>query len=301
MHVTILWVRRYYLETWPVAGMSAVSIPPEHDYNANFPRDHASRYTMNRIPMLLIVAALGIASSGGASASAAEWGAIKGRFVADGTPAARPALNLGNDAFCIGQKPVDQTVVVGEKGALANAAVFLFVARGQSVEIHPDYAATATKPVELDNKNCAFVPHVTLLRTNQPLILKNSDTVGHNTNLAGQFNEIIGAGLQIEKKITTAPATPIAVSCNIHTFMKGQVIVQDHPYMAVSNDKGEFEIKNVPAGRHSFTFWHEAPGNLRDLKVGSATTDRRGRAELTIAAGQTLDLGEIKVPASVLK
>jgi hypothetical protein len=236
-----------------------------------------------------------------AVASAADWGTLKGRFVVDGTPAARPALNLGSDAFCIGQKPIDQTVVVGEKGALANAVVYLYVARGQNVEVHPDYAAAAAKPVELDNKNCAFVPHITLLRTNQPLLLKNSDPMGHNTNLTGQFNEIIGAAAQVEKKITTAPATPIQVNCNVHTFMKGWVIVQDHPYMAVSNDKGEFEIKNVPAGRQTFTFWHEAPGNLRDLKVGTATTERRGRAELTIAAGQTLDLGEIKVSASLLK
>jgi hypothetical protein len=235
------------------------------------------------------------------SAGAAEWGTIKGRFVVDGTPSARPALQIGSDQFCVGEKPTDQTVVVGEKGALANAVVYLFVGRGQSVDVHPDYAEQAAKPVELDNKNCTFVPHITLLRTNQPLVLKNSDPVGHNTNLANQFNEMISAGTQTEKKISTAPATPIPVSCNIHSFMKGYVIVQDHPYMAVSNDKGEFEIKNVPAGRHNFTFWPEAPGNLRDLKVGSAATDRRGRAVLTVKAGETLDLGEIKVPASALR
>jgi hypothetical protein len=235
------------------------------------------------------------------AASAADWGTIKGHFVVDGTPAARPALVLGSDAFCIGQKPVDKTVVVGEKGALANAVVYLYVARGQTVEVHPDYAAAATKPVELDNKNCEVAPHVTLLRTNQPLVLKNSDPMGHNTNLAGQFNEIIGPGIQVEKNIATSPATPIQVNCNIHSIMKGCVIVQDHHYMADSNDKGEFEIKNVPVGRQSFNFWHEAPGNLRDLNVGSATTDRRGRAELTIAAGETLDLGEIKISASALR
>lgn len=236
-----------------------------------------------------------------AATSAAEWGTIKGRFVVDGTPAARPALNLGSDQFCIGQKPTDRTVVVGEKSALANVAVMLFVARGQAVDIHPDYAELATKPVELDNKNCTFVPHITLLRTNQPLIVKNSDPVGHNTNLANHFNEVIGAGEQTPKTITTAAATPIPVSCNIHAFMKGYVIALDHPYMAASNEKGEFEIKNVPVGTRSFTFWHEAPGNLRDLKVGAATTDRRGRADLAIKAGETLDLGEIKVPASVLR
>jgi hypothetical protein len=47
--------------------------------------------------------------------------------------------------------------------------------------------------------------------------------------------------------------------------------------------------------------WHEASGYLKNLKFKGGATDRRGRAELTIAAGQTLDLGDIKVPASGLK
>ena len=79
------------------------------------------------------------------------------------------------------------------------------------------------------------------------------------------------------------------------------MLVQDHPYMAVSGEDGTFEIKNIPAGKHEFQFWHEAPGYLKNLKFKGGTTDRQGRAELTIAAGQTLDLGDIKVPASVLK
>jgi plastocyanin len=249
-------------------------------------------YSVRSLAVILMVAA---------NASAAEWGSLKGRFVVDGTPAARPALVLGTDQFCIGHKPTDRTVLVGEKGALANVAVTLFVARGQTVESHPDYSELAKKAIELDNKNCAFEPHVTLLRTNQPLVLKNSDAVAHNTNLANQFNEIISVGSQSTKTITTAPATPIQVTCNIHPFMKGVVIVQDHPYMAVSNDKGEFEIKNIPAGSRSFAFWHEAPGNLRDLKIGAVTTDRRGRADLAIKAGETLDLGEIKISAALLK
>ena len=45
---------------------------------------------------------------------------------------------------------------------------------------------------------------------------------------------------------------------------------------------------------------HEAQGNLKNLKLKSGTTDTRGRAKLTVAAGQTLDLGDIKVPAKAL-
>jgi hypothetical protein len=249
------------------------------------------------VAMLL---AAGLASRG------AEWGTLKGRFVVDGPPPARAPLNVGSDQYCIGQKPLDETVVVGEKGALANVAVYLYLARGQTVEIHPDYAELAKKPVELDNKDCHFVPHVTLLRTGQPLVVKNSDPMGHNTNLAGptddlKFNEVIPAGGELQKTLSRANPLPMPVSCNIHFFMKAHLLVLDHPYMAASDANGAFEIKNVPAGSRSFNFWHEGPGYLRDLKVGSGTTDRRGRVELSIKAGETLDLGEIRVPVAALR
>jgi hypothetical protein len=39
---------------------------------------------------------------------------------------------------------------------------------------------------------------------------------------------------------------------------------------------------------------------MKDLALESAKTDRRGRAKLKIAAGETLDLGEIKIPAAAV-
>ena len=83
--------------------------------------------------------------------------------------------------------------------------------------------------------------------------------------------------------------------------MHGFILVKDDPYMVASAADGTFEIKNVPAGKHEFEFWHEAAGRLKNLKYKGGTLNRQGRAELTIADGKTLDLGEIKVPASMLQ
>jgi hypothetical protein len=70
--------------------------------------------------------------------------------------------------------------------------------------------------------------------------------------------------------------------------------------MALSDKDGKFEIKNVPAGKQPFVFWHEAKGNMRDLKVGSAKTDRKGQATLEVKPGGTLDLGDITVTPAIL-
>jgi hypothetical protein len=232
---------------------------------------------------------------------AADWGTIKGRFVVDGQPPKPAPLVVTKDQFCIDKMPTNEAIVVGDDGALANVLVHLRIGRREKVDVHPDYAAQLSEPVVLDNEGCHFVPHVALLRTGQEIILKNSDPVGHNTNVGGVFNQIIPSGGQTPTKISRAAALPIAVTCNIHPFMRGYVFVQDHPYMAISDEDGSFEIKNVPVGKRAFVFWHEGPSFLQKLKVGGGTTDRRGTVELTIKAGETLDLGEIKVPAATLK
>jgi hypothetical protein len=253
-----------------------------------------------------IIALLLMAASPCAVVFAVEWGSLKGRLVVDGTAPALPPLPVAasNDAFCINLKPVNKAVVVGEKAGLVNAVVFLRPARNEKVEAHPDYAAAMETPAVLDNKNCEFLPHVTLVRVGQPLIVKNSDTTGHNTNADmqqnGRFNVLIAAGSENKMMLGKTEALPALVKCNIHAFMEGHLLVQDHPYMVVSGADGSFEIKNIPAGTREFQFWHER-GNLRDLKFTGGTTNNRGRANIAIKAGQTLDLGEIKVPVSLLK
>ena len=236
--------------------------------------------------------------------AAAEWGSLKGRFVVEGTPPKPEPLVVTKDQFCIDKKPMSQTVVVGPKGELANAVVFLRLERGAKVEAHPDYAAKLAEPAELDNNGCLFHPHVALVRVGQPFVIKNSDPLGHNTkaNLLqnASFNEIIAQGESRTKTFTKAEAMPMPVNCNIHPFMEAHILVQDHPYMAVSGEDGTFAIKNLPAGKHNFVFWHES-GYVRNAKVGPGKTDRRGRVDLTIPASGELDLGDIKVPASVLK
>jgi hypothetical protein len=255
---------------------------------------------MIRVLNVLSIFALMIGSLTSAAAPAAEWGTVKGRFVVAGQPPKPSPLVVSKDQFCIDNPPTNESVVVGDKGGLANVVVSIRLGRRDKIEIHPDYLAKLDEPVALDNKACHFVPHVTLVRAGQPLVLKNSDPVGHNTNL-GVFNQIIPAGGETTTKISRAAATPLSVTCNIHPFMKGYVVVQDHPYMAVSDETGNFEIQNIPAGEHAFAIWHEASSFLKDLKVGSGKTDRRGTVELTIKPGETLDVGDIAIPATALK
>jgi plastocyanin len=237
-------------------------------------------------------------------AAAADWGSIKGRFVLDGPPPTLTPLVVNKDQYCIDKKPVNQTVVVGDDGGLANAVVYIYLGRHDKIDINPEYTAQMSEPVELNNSGCSFHPHVVLVRAGQTLDIKNSDPVGHNTKIDGRkntFNQTVPAGATIPYVVQQAEPMPAPISCSIHTFMKGVLVVEDHPYMVASADDGTFEIKDIPAGEHEFQFWHEASGYMKDLKFKGGSTDRRGRAKLTIPAGGTLDLGDIKVPSSLLQ
>jgi hypothetical protein len=238
-------------------------------------------------------------------ANAAEWGSVKGRFVVDGRPVdVKPLLVDAKDPFCLSQKEKleNQAIVLGDDNALVNVVAYLYLPRRGKVDIHPSYEAALKEPVVLDNNGCQFVPHVTLVRVGQTVVVKNSDPTSHNTNLRlfGQ-NPVVPANGQVEVKASKEGRLPEPVQCNIHTFMIGHLLSQNHPYMAVSGEDGTFEIKDLPAGKHTIQLWHEASGYLKDVATKGGKADKSGKLTVTIAAGKTLDLGDIKVPASLLK
>ena len=235
------------------------------------------------------------------AATAADWGSVKGRFVLKDDVKAEPIKVTKDAEYCGKHELVEETVVKGDDNGLANVFVYLYLPRNGKVDVHPDYEAEAGEPAVLDNNQCRFEPHALIMWTKQPLEIRNSDPgIGHNTNAMKltanpSFNEIVPNDKPAVKNFDKSEPAPSAFACNIHPWMSAYVLIRDNPYMAVSAKDGTFEIKNLPAGEHEFVVWHEAKGNVRDLKLGKEKTDRKGRVELKVEPGKTLDLGDITV------
>jgi plastocyanin len=236
------------------------------------------------------------------SASADDWGTIKGRFKFGGPAPTAAELKADKDVEVCGKhKLLNEELTVGADGGVANVVVFV---RDKLTKIHPD-AAAAKDPVTVDNKDCRFEPHVSFVQVGQPLILKNSDSVGHNSNVATlknpPSNSLIAAGSESTITFKAEEAIPAQVTCNIHPWMKAWVLVRPNPYAAVSLADGSFEIKNVPAGDIELQLWHEKAGYIGEISVkGKAEKIAKGRKKIKVAAGDN-DLGEMVLDANLFK
>ena len=253
---------------------------------------------MRTIVMSAVAVALLVASS---AARAEEWGSIKGRFVYGGDAPAAAELKADKDVEVCGKhKLVAEELVVGGDKGVANVVVFV---RDKDIKVNAELKAT--DPAVLDNKSCRFEPHVLFVQTSQPLVIRNSDSVGHNSNVATvknpPSNNLIPAGGETKVTLSSDEAVPAQVTCNIHPWMKGWIVVRPNPYAAVSKADGTFEIKGVPVGEVELQVWHEKANFVSEMTIGGkAEKTSKGKKKVTVAAAGT-DLGEIVLAPGVFQ
>lgn len=207
--------------------------------------------------------------------------AISGKVVFTGKKPASKTINMAaEEAECLRLhkgKPVEQSVVIGEGGALAN--VFVYVQAGLEGK---QFAPPADK-AKIDQAGCTFHPRVFGIRAGQTLEVTNSDTVSHNIHPMPKNNrewnqqQAPGSGA-LEREFARAEVM-VPVKCNIHSWMKSWIGVMDHPYFAVSGVDGSFSLKNLPPGEYTLEAWHEVHGSQQQ-KVTLASS-AAGTAEFT--------------------
>lgn len=135
-------------------------------------------------------------------------------------------------------------------------------ANNGNVVVYVEHAAGSFTPAPavMDQKSLKFVPYMLPVVVGATVKFTNSDTVAHNVfspdhekyNL-GTF----GPGLSKEHTFAKCAKFPCAYVqlCNIHPEMEGYVVVTQNPYMATTNEAGQFTIANVPPGQYQVAVW----------------------------------------------
>jgi len=228
---------------------------------------------MRTFSVALLTLALSLALTASVRAEDPGWGTIKGTITwGEKDLPTVSALKVDKDqAHCLKTKKelLDNELIVNpaNKG-VKNAVVFLIPTKpGEAIPVHPELKAPKVKKVEIDQPCCLFEPRVLAMRADQQLEVKNSAEIGHNFKWANKLNEgnqAMPANSSFTMDPLKASYRKILVECNIHSWMKGSIWVFDHPYFAVTDADGKYEIKNAPAGTYKIVLFHDSQGWLNN-------------------------------------
>jgi hypothetical protein len=223
------------------------------------------------------------------------WGTLTGVVLFDGTPPTPADFNKTREDFkrhpdhpvCQMGDTLDPTWRINADKRVRNVVIWIAPPAGKYFKQPAD--TTWTEQVVIDQPHCSFDPHVTVafpgrydyrnkryVPSGQKLVVRNSAPMKHNVRTQGSpdRNPAISitqvAADQKGHEFTIQPdSEPIALRCDIHKWMTGYVWAFDHPYAAVTDKDGKFEIKKVPSGADmDIYYWHESFGKTpRKLKT----------------------------------
>jgi plastocyanin len=111
--------------------------------------------------------------------------------------------------------------------------------------------------------NESFTPRVVAITIGSDVEFPNDDPIYHNVfSLSRAKNFNLGRYPRGDTRRVRFDRTGVVkVFCEIHSHMSATVMVFDHPWFAVPDEEGRFELPAVPAGERQITAWHERLGD----------------------------------------
>lgn len=195
----------------------------------------------------------------------AAAGSIKGTVVLKGTTPEMKKLAVTIDQYVCGKEKNAEELIVSPQGGIRSAVVWL--------DKPPAAASSEALPstISMDQKECMFTPRVVIVPAGGKIDFLNSDRLLHNLHSTPSANPPFNRTQPKGRTITISFSHPeiIRVTCDLHSWMRGWVVVADHPFYALTNGAGEFELRGLPAGRYTLKIWQERLGTIaKDVAVG---------------------------------
>jgi hypothetical protein len=164
-----------------------------------------------------------------------------------------------------------ERLIISAQGGVANTVVFLKnISSGKAFDL----------PAErrfLDQRQCRYEPHILLVPEGAALQMKSSDATLHTVHMDGaaSYNLPFPFPNQIISRNLNTPGL-VNLKCNGgHVWMNAEMFVTPHPYYAVTDENGDFQLTDVPAGDYAIEAWHEGWQVLRREAAYDVLTERR--------------------------
>ena len=158
--------------------------------------------------------------------------------------------------------------------------------------------------------DCRFKPFLTVVRDKERVEVVNMDPVMHDiqayetselgprilfnvplpmnplhprqVSMAAQYHRHLPGEPMKQVVHMTKDRRVFVMQCGFHAYMESWGLAVDHPYYAVTDQEGRFEIDGIPPGTYHVTVWHPQIGGAKAYKV---TIEPGGHAILDVKLG----------------
>jgi hypothetical protein len=213
-------------------------------------------------------------AAAGTSAGATGSGAIAGTVSFSGTAPPPQTAKLSADPKCAAfhKGGLKSQPIKVKNGGLADVLVYVKSGIGAS------YSAPA-EPLLLDQIGCAYHPSMAVVMVAQPLRIRNSDDTLHNIHPRPSVNKEFNIGqprkgMEVTRSFEK-PELMIPTGCDVHPWMRAYISVLAHPFFAVTDEDGSYEIKALPDGEYEVEAVHSQLKRVTgkvSVKAGKTST-----------------------------
>ena len=140
------------------------------------------------------------------------------------------------------------------------------------------------KPPRIEAVDCRFMPFVNVVRDHHDIVVVNMDPAFHDVQayetsqlgprvlfnvplpISKRYPNEIGLSDHFYKHYEGIPMVQtvkmtkgrqiFTMQCGFHAYMESWALVVDHPYYAITDKEGKFEIGDIPPGTYKATIWH---------------------------------------------
>ncbi len=188
------------------------------------------------------------------------WGAALRGTVRTSPPYPAPEhIAVKKEIHHCGAAQVSQKLIIGPDGEVQNAVVSLI----GEFKAEEKWEKNRGQTPILAQRDCQFLPHILLVPQDHPFLITNEDPMAHDvrafsgSKMLTRF-EMDTGDTPVERKFTETG--PIVIRCGLHKWMHAFVISTEHSHYTITDERGEFQLTDLPVGQFQVKIWHEVLG-----------------------------------------